>query len=427
MKVLLLSTFATVGGASRAASRLLEGLNTSGIKAQMFVQEKIGTNKAVSVTPRSRYSQVLVKLRNLIDLQPLYSLYPRRKRVPFSIHWLPGPYVSAINEMKPDIINLHWISGGFLNIGAVKALRFPMVWTLHDMWPFTGGCHYSGQCLEFIRKCGKCPVLASSHAWDLSRWNWRRKYRAWRYLNLTIVTPSKWLAEQARASSLFADRRIEVIPNGLDCRTFRPLDKENARKILGIPQDKKVVLFGCQDVRLDARKGFALLRDSIEKLKSSPVYRSIEFVVFGTSNAPEGSLLGFGPRFLGYLNDDTSLAMAYSAADLFVAPSLQDNLPNTVMESLACGTPCIAFNIGGMADMIEHKKCGYLAEAFHTGDFAKGILWALADNERWCGLSERARQKALTEFDFSIQSERYCRLFNDILNQKDRVPATDRL
>lgn len=418
MKILLINTFDTLGGASRAAYRLLDGMNTMGVKAQMLVQEKSSACRSVLMPPRTRYGKVMARLRHLIDLQILYSLYPRRKKVPFSVQWLPSRYADIINQLRPNIVNLHWISAGFLNVAALKKIRAPIVWTLHDMWPFTGGCHYSGDCTNFRQKCGNCPVLGSSRQFDLSRLTWWRKHRAWRDLDFTVVTPSKWLADQAKSSTIFKSRRIEVIANGLNSRIFRPLDKKCSRKFLGLPQDKKIVLFGCQDVDMDRRKGFGLLCGAIEKLKTDALFPSIEFVVFGASGRNKNFPLDYKVRFLGFLHDDISLCMAYSAADLFVAPSLQDNLPNTVMESMACGTPCVAFNTGGMVDMIEHRKCGYLADALEPKELAEGILWVLSDRERLHQLSKRAREKIMGEFDFQQQASKYYKLFKDITSRK---------
>jgi glycosyltransferase involved in cell wall biosynthesis len=313
------------------------------------------------------------------------------------------------------VINLHWINAGYLQVETIAKFNKPLVWTLHDMWAFTGGCHYSQDCDRYTASCGACPQLHSSKDWDLSRWVWQRKAKAWRNLNLTIVTPSSWLAKCARSSSLFQEQRVEVIPYGLDTEKYKPLNRQVARELLNLPQDKQLVLFGALSATGDQRKGFHLLQPALQDLSKSGWQDRLELVIFGSSEPANPPELGFKAHYLGTLNDDISLALVYSAADVFVAPSVQDNLANTVLEAIACGTPCVAFNIGGMPDMIEHQKNGYLAQAYKTEDLAQGIAWVLENNERHGKLGARAREKAQQEFTLEIQARRYLSLFTEIL------------
>jgi glycosyltransferase involved in cell wall biosynthesis len=318
--------------------------------------------------------------------------------------------------MRPDIINLHWVSAGFLRIESLRKLKAPLVWTLHDMWPFTGGCHLSHDCIKFTGSCGACPILKSSRDFDLSRWIWRRKARVWKNLNLTIVTPSRWLAKRARISSLFKNFRIEIIPNGLDSRVFRPIDKKIARDALGIPEGQKIVLFGSVHPESDANKGFQLLKRALQAIKEQRKVGDITCLIFGVSGPRKNLDIGLSMHYLGFLHDDITLALAYSAADAFILPSLQENLPNTVMEALSCGTPCVAFNAGGTPEMIVHKKNGYLAHPFDVEDLGRGILWVLGNEARSKALSEYARKKAQREFDLGIQAKCYRALFDEIIN-----------
>ena len=284
------------------------------------------------------------------------------------------------------------------------------------MWPFTGGCHYSGECDRYTQSCGVCPQLHSNQNWDISRWVWQRKNKAWKNLNLTIITPSRWLADCAKNSSLFEDLRIEVIPYGLDTKKYKPLDKQFARNLLGLPVDKQIVFFGAMSATSDRRKGFHLLLPALQKLSQFQVWQDrLELAVFGASQPINPPNFGFRTHYLGRLNDDISLALVYSAADVFVAPSIQDNLPNTVMEALACGTPCVAFKIGGIPDMIEHEQNGYLAQPFDVEELATGIAWVLEDSERYHKLCDRAREKVEQEFTLEIQASKYLKLYNEIL------------
>ncbi|MBA3921988.1 MAG: glycosyltransferase, partial [Nostocaceae cyanobacterium] len=289
----------------------------------------------------------------------------------------------------------------------------PIVWTMHDMWVFTGGCHYSQACDRYTSSCGICPQINSSKNNDLSRSLLKRK-AAWSRLKLTLVSPSHWLAKCAHSSSLFKDFRVDVIPNGLDIKKYKPINRHLARDLLNLPQDKQLVLFGAVKATSDRRKGFHLLQPALQSLCQSGWSEKIELIVFGLSQ-PIQTDLGFKTRYLGRLNDDISLALVYAAADLFIAPSLEDNLPNTIMEALACGTPCIAFNIGGIPDLIEHQRNGYLAEPYNIEDLAQGISWVLENTDRHQKLSQRAREKVEQEFTLEIQAKRYAALFDEIV------------
>jgi glycosyltransferase involved in cell wall biosynthesis len=380
MKILLLSTQDMLGGAARASYRLHKGLQNIGINSQMLVQEKNSDDKTV-LAPRIRMFQGIARSKLTFDALPL-KFYRQRSENIFSLQWLPDRVIPKIAAINPDIINLHWISGAFVHIETLAKVKRPLLWTLHDMWAFTGGCHYSGDCDRYTQSCGTCPQLGSKKDWDLSRWVWKRKISAWKKLNLTIVTPSSWLAKCARASSLFQDLRIEVIPNGVDIQTYRPIERRVARKLLNLPEDKQLVLFGSLRATSDNRKGFHLLQPALQELSKSGWKDRLEVVIFGASQPEDPPDFGFQAHYVGTLNDDLSLSVVYSAADVFVLPSIEENLANTVMEAIACGTPCVAFNIGGMPDMIDHQKNGYLAQAYRIEDLAQGINWVLENQER---------------------------------------------
>jgi len=414
MNVLLVSTYDIEGGAARAAYRLHQGLQGKGICSQMLVQDK-SSNDVTVFAPKTRLDQGIARARLTLDALPL-KFYRKRDSGTFSLQWLPDGIVPKITQLEPDIINLHWIGEAFLQAEAIAKFDKPLVWTLHDMWAFTGGCHYNQDCDRYTASCGACPQLGSSKDWDLSRWVWQRKAKTWKDLNLTIVCPSSWLAECARTSSLFKDVPVEVIPYGLDTGKYKPLNRKVARELLHLPQDKQLVLFGALKATSDKRKGFHLLQPALQDLSKSEWQDRLELVIFGSSAPEKPPDLGFKTHYLGTLSDDLSLAVVYSAADVFVLPSTQDNLPNTVLEAIACGTPCVAFNIGGMPDMIEHQKNGYLAQPYKIEDLAQGIAWVLENKERHRKLGDRAREKAEQEFTLEIQARRYLSLFTEILS-----------
>jgi glycosyltransferase involved in cell wall biosynthesis len=423
MKILLLSQ-SDSGGAGRAARRLHIGLQSQNIDSEMLVEVKSSdTVKITSQTQGWGKLSANLKLRERLDKIPL-AFHPQHSRTEFSPQWVPSKLPSWINSLQPDLINLHWVEHGFLQIESMPRLKQPLVWTLHDMWAFTGGCHYTGNCNHYFKQCGNCPQLRSKKSADLSNWIWKRKARAWKSLNLTIVTPSQWLASCVRNSSLFQYMRVEVIPNGLDVKTYKPLDKSFSRRALNLPQDKKLVLFGAMFGTGDRRKGFHLLKPALKMLQKAEQSNQIDLVVFGGGSQDHISELGFNVHILGRLSDESSLALAYSAADVFVAPSTEDNLPNTIMEASACGTPCVGFQIGGIPDLIDHYKTGYLCKPFDVEDLMNGINWILEDTDRRAILGEAARFKVESEFSDYKQSKNYLTLFEEILAQ---APKSKRL
>ena len=410
MKVLHLSE-SDGGGAGRATFRLNQGLQRLGVDSKILVQLKYSDDRTVfsPETTLGKFSAKL-KLPERLDALPLKS-YPQRDASDFSLEWLPSGIVSKVAKLTPDVVNLHWVCHGYVPIEAIAKFKKPLVWTLHDMWAFTGGCHYSQECDRYENSCGTCPQLGSTKSWDISRWVWQRKAKAWQNLNLTLVSPSHWLAKCARSSSLFQDLPIEVIPNGLDTQQYKPIPRQVARELLNLPQDKQLILFGAMYPNSDRRKGFYLLQKALQKLSKTEWCNQIEIVIFGASRPQESVELGLNSHYLGRLSDEISLAVVYAAADVFVAPSTQDNLPNTVMEAIACGTPSVAFNIGGMPELIEHQHNGYLAQALDSEDLAQGIIWVLENKERHQKLCDRARQKAEQEFTLEIQARRYESLY----------------
>jgi glycosyltransferase involved in cell wall biosynthesis len=416
VKVLLLNTSDLDGGAARAAYRLHQGLVKAGVNSQMLVQKKIGNHPTI-VGPISKIQKGLATIKPSLDIVP-QMLYQKRDRPRnyYSPQWLPDKIAPKIEQINPDVINIHWINGGYIQIETIGKFKKPIVWTLHDMWAFTGGCHYTQDCDRYKKSCGSCPQLSSNSNWDLSRWVWQRKKRAWKNVNLIVVTPSKWLAECAKSSSLFSNLKIEVIPNGLDINKYKPIDKKIARNILGLSLDKKIILFGAINSTSSPRKGFNLLQNALQKLSQEQEQNKFELVIFGASEPAISPNFGFKTHYLDKLYDDISLYLIYSAADVFVLPSRQDNLPNTVMEALSCGTPCVGFNIGGMPELIEHQHNGYLAEPFNVFDLAKGISWVIENIERYCQLSLYARQKVEQEFNLEIQATKYTQLFQRILS-----------
>lgn len=414
MKTVILNSFDARGGAAIATYRLHQALRGIGVDSQMLVQEKSGGDATVYV-PAGRWQQAASMARPYIDHLPL-RFYPQRERVPFSAAWLPDSVAARVAALQPELVHLFWINAGFMRLETLRALHKPIVWTLHDMWPFTGGCHYDDECGRYRQGCGACPVLHSMQPRDLSSRILARKQRAWQGLPLTVVATSRWLADAARQSTLFRDLRIEVLPNAVEHGKYQPLDKRVARQAFGLPQDKRLLLFSAFGATRDRRKGFHLLLPALQQLAAEGWGDRMELVVLGAA-APERAVdFGIKAHFISRLDDEISQVLLYSATDVLVAPSTQENLSNTVMESLACGLPNVAFDIGGMPDMISHRHSGYLARAFEPADLAAGIAWVIGDTERQAMLATNARAFAVASYNMPHVAAQYEALYRDILS-----------
>jgi len=419
MKILLVSTDDVKGGAAIATWRLHQGLLNKGINSELFVMRKSSDDKSVinSVSKTDRGEFFYRSLMPAIDRLPLKIFYKNRDRSIFwSSNWFPNSAVKELNLRRGDLVHLNWIGCGFLDISSLNKINAPLVWTLHDMWPFTGGCHYSVDCIKYMNLCGNCPLLRSNIPWDLSRWIYNRKSGAYKKIkDLTIVSPSKWLASFSKNSSLLKDFPIELIPHGINQHLYKPVGKEIARKILNVPMDMKIILFGAIRATKNKRKGYSLLLSALRELSGQ--LKDTELFVFGSCGSGEILNIDFKVNYMGFL-DDISLVMLYSAADVMVVPSLQEAWGNTVMESLSCGTPVVAFNIGGIPDMVDHQKNGYLATPFDVSDLASGIAWVLNSNEEdYRNLSINARQKVEENFTLDLQVKRYVSLYRKLLDK----------
>lgn len=396
------------GGAARGAYWLHRGLLESGVESKMIIQNNEGNDPTIAPIVKSKFQKLLALLRIAMDRLPA-EFYRNRERSIFSTG-ISGFDIRKYSEYQwADIIHLHWINNGMINVNLLKKIDNPIVWTMRDMWPMTGGCHYAMECKGYENRCGHCPRLKSHRKHDISRYVLKRKKRYYTE-NLHLVAISSWLAECAKNSYLLNGYSVDIIPNAVDTKDFFPIGKKLSREILGLPEDKKIVLAGATNIN-DKYKGFEKFKDSIKHLDKKYL-----FVFFGRANIEELDGLDIDYKILGFLGDSISLRLAYSAADVFVAPSIQEAFGKTIIEAMACDTPVVAFNATGPKDIIEHKKTGYLAKPFDSEDLARGIKWVLEDNERWDKLSQQSRQKVENEFSIKIIAEKYVELYKEILN-----------
>lgn len=408
MKVLIVNTSDIEGGAARAAYRLHKALLAEGVDSQMLVQSKSSDDFTV-LGPQNKLQKGLGKVRPTLDSLPIYR-YKNRKKTVFSPSMLPfSRMAEKINAINPDVVHLHWIAGGLLRIEDLAKIKVPIVWTLHDMWPFTGGCHYNDGCSAYKTQCNKCPVLASNIDKDLSLKIWLRKRAVFSQLpKMTIIGLSKWLAECASSSALLSSNVVVNLPNPIDTRVFSPFNNIDARDLFNLPLDKKLILFGAMGATSDPRKGFHELAQSLEHLS-----QDYELIVFGSSEPQTPQGFKQKTHYLGHLYDDVSLRALYNAADVMVVPSLQEAFGQTATESMACGTPVVAFGATGLLDIVDHKSNGYLADPFDTQDLANGIDWVI-QHKKPEQLSLAAREKVTREFDSKLVAKKYIKLYENV-------------
>lgn len=410
MKILILSTYDVNGGAAKATFRLYKALIENNVKCKMLVQQKDSNENDIYMFKKnSAIVSNLLSNDNLLD-----TFYKNRQDIIFSTGIF-GENISKNKLVKQaDIIHLNWINNDFISIKSLNKINKPIVWTLHDMWPFTGGCHYTGECDKYKSKCKNCPILNSNKNHDLSAkiFNLKEKHYS---KDIVIVTLNKWMQNCVKNSKLFKFNKVIKIPNTIDTNIFKPpYDKLKIRSTFNIKQRKFVILFGAANALYDKRKGFKFLKEAINLIVEKNVIDNLEIIVFGSNYCKTVVNPKVTYRYLGKINDENKLAQIYSMSDVFVIPSLEDNLPNTILESLSCVTPVVGFNIGGIPNLIEHKINGYLAKYKSSEDLAQGIYWIYKNNQNnWLG--KNGRDKIVKNNNNDIIAKQYIDLYKSLL------------
>ena len=412
MKILAINLSDIQGGAARAAYRIHQCLRQQGIDSSMLVNVALSGDWTVQ-GPTVKWDKFATRFRPHAGAMAWRLLRTSN----LSLHSpaiLPSYWPDRLNKSDADVVHLHWICGEMLSISDIGRLRKPLVWTLHDMWAFCGAEHYTEdfRWRDGYRKSNRPDY---EHGFDLNCWTWERKRKYWRR-PMHIVTPSNWLADCVRESALMSDWTVSVVPYFIDSNVWQPVDKMVARKILGLPQDAPLLLFGAMGGISDPRKGFDLLQNALDHLRGE--FRGMELVIFGQLTPKFPLDLGFPTHYMGHLYDDISLSLLYSAADAYVLPSRQDNLPNTGIEAHACGTPVIGFNIGGVPDIVSHLKTGYVAKAFDPVDLAEGIRWVLTDLARNLQLRKSARIRACSEWSSDVVTKGYYQAYSSAISSQ---------
>jgi len=424
-KVVHLSTSDLNGGAAIAAFRIHNAQLKSGINSKFLVQSKLSDNSSVISLVQSPLDKIKYRVRSFGD-----KLFAKTLSITdwdaFTFPYF-GLDVSGNDIVKEsDILILHQTCSGFLSLNSISKLtelKKPIIFTLHDMWPFTGGCHYNNYCENYYNQCGICPQLKSSSGNDFSFKIHKRKKSIYKKLNLNIVTSSNWLNKEAEVSSLLGENSIKTIYTPIDTDTFKPRDKLFSRRELSLQPDKTLILIGAMNLNIK-RKGIEYLISALKIInKDKPeLIKNLDTIIFGSLDESILSEIPFKVHQLGKINDENKLVDCYNAADIYVTPSLQDNLPNTVIESLSCGTPVVAFNTGGMPDMIEHLENGYLAELKSSNDLAAGMVTLLSDTKELLKMKEKCRDTALEKFNEETIANQYSAYYKELLAEQTNAP-----
>ena len=416
MKILSVCTSDVSGGAARAAYRIHQGVRSLGVDSRMFVKFKGSNDSNVHAlsefVPNNPIYNALdwcaAKVKNKIQH---YRWNQYSDRDAYFKSDLRGTRIhSALQTLDYDILHLHWINNRFVNIKELSKINKPIIWTLHDSWPFCGVCHLPMDCKQYESHCGGCTRLGSTKEQDLAYKIFEQKQEIYKQLDLHIVTPSKWLAECAKRSALFGTYPISVIPNCVDTELYRPLDKLEAVTQYGLNPNKKYLLYGAIQATTDKNKGFDLLIDALKQLQDLDA----ELIVYGTDEDLSKYNIPIPVHSLGYIHGDKQMALLYNTADVMIVPSRSENLSNTIMESMSCGTPVVAFNIGGNSDLIDHTQNGYLAKERDCKDLARGIRYCIEDNTN-SQLGNAARRSVLQRYSIGIIAQQYKTLYESLL------------
>ena len=387
MRVLIVNTSERTGGAAVAANRLMMALNNNGVKAKMLVRDKESDSLTVVGLPKSPMLNWHFLWERLVIF--FHCRFSRKHLFEIDLA-NSGSDITKLREFQEaDVIHLHWINQGMLSLSGIRKILKsgkPVVWTMHDIWPATAICHLTLNCRNFTTHCHNCRLLpGKDSSSDLSTSVWRKKEKMLEDSSIYFVTCSHWLEQEAKASALLRGQKIVSIPNPIDTHIYRSGDKQAARKNLGLPEDKRLILFVSQRVT-NKNKGMDYLIDACRQLKD------YELVILGGHAEEVVDQLPLKAHPLGYVNDERRIVEIYQAVDVFVLPSLSENLPNTIMEAMACGVPCVGFKVGGIPEEIDHKRNGYVAEYRDSDDLARGIRWILSEAD-YDQLSQEAVRK----------------------------------
>lgn len=420
MRVLIVNTSEKTGGAAVAANRLMEALKNNGVKAKMLVRDKETEQITVVGLSGSWRQQIYFLWERLVIF---FHLHFSREHL-FEIDIAnAGTDITKLREFREaDVIHLSWINQGMLSLKSIKKIinsGKPIVWTMHDAWAATGICHYTRGCHFFVSRCAECRLLPGGGGHnDLAAKVWQKKKKLFADSGIHFVACSRWLEGEAKRSSLLIGQNITSIPNPIDTHIFRPIPRKEALQRAGLPEGKRIILFVSQRVTTK-RKGMGYLVEAMEKMVAANprIKENTAIAILGGHAEDMEESLALPVYPLGYVNDERKIIAIYNSADVFVLPSMEDNLPNTIMEAMACGVPCVGFKIGGIPEMIDHQKNGYVAQPGNADDLARGIGWVLGEADREA-LSASAIRKVATAYSQQIVAMKYIEVYNHALAYK---------
>ncbi|MFA5927637.1 MAG: glycosyltransferase [Patescibacteria group bacterium] len=417
MKVIHISTLERWPPGAIALNRLHDGLISLGIHSEIYAQNKVSTDMGIMSLPltKATFAHKLKSIEENNLKRRIKKVNTDLGRIRFSTSTTPNYFYQTLNESDADVVHLHWVNNGCLSIHDIGMINKPIAWTLHGAWPFTGGCEITWDCQEYKEACENCPMIRSTDRPNLGHAIHNHKTRCWKNSDITAIAPSKWMADQAKKSSLFKNREIAIIPNGLNTATFRPIAKKDARAILGLGDNEHLILFGSENIA-HRHKGLSLLIGALENDILEGIGKKIRLMTFGADSGIK-HITHYPQSDFGIVWDEHFMPILYSAADVFVAPYLVDSFGQTLSESLSCGTPVVAFGTGGPLDIVDHQRNGYLAKPYCEEDLARGIRWVL-ESKFWPQLSTNARKKAMGCFDVKIVAEKHARLYKNMIAGK---------
>ena len=413
LKVYHLSYADNIGGAAKATFRVHKALKKYGI------QSKILVNKSITNDPDIIYTSNLIE-KNYIKLKPrlikvLSNFLITKNQSLHSPSLIPSNWHQIVNNSNVDIVNLHWVQKEMISIKNISQIRKPLVWTFHDMWPFCGAEHVSSD-NRWINgyKTNNRPPYESG--FDLNKFIWNKKLKFWNK-SFSIITPSKWMAECVHKSFLFKNSKVKVIPHCIDLDFWSPINKKEAKQLLGIQKDIPLLLAGTLNSNDEPNKGFDLLKHSLSIFKKYNL--KVNIAVFGQREKHSQNNLSKEVLYLGTINEDTKMRIIYSAADLVMVPSRIESFSNIAMEAQCCGTPVVSFSTSGLKDVVEHKKTGYLAKPFEAYDFAKGLYWCLNQSSKNNNLGKQARLRSKNLWNEKKISNSYKEYYEEIISDKN--------
>ena len=412
MKVLHVNCSDKYGGAARAAYRLHHAMVENGIDSEMLVLKN--ETKEWRINSFGNFNWIYRTGLAFIEKKICNYFGGVETTYPWSVGLIDNSkFIDYINNSMVDVVNLHWVNGGCLSVNNISQIKKPIVWTLHDSWAFTGGCHIPYDCEKYKIDCSGCKHFRTVFGYDYVNAIFRKKEKSYP-ASMVIVCPSRWLLECSHASNLFRHRTLYNIANTINTNMYKPIEKKTARRILNLDENKKYILFGAMDSTSDPNKGFSVVYNALNKLWQSQKNVNTELLIFGGATPKESIDFGFKCKYFGRLYDDVSLNLLYSSADVMLVPSYSENFPNTILESMSSGTPCVAFDIGGIPDQIDHGVNGYLAQPFDISDFINGIKCVLMDSNGAQKYSNSARRKVVQNFSNTKIAGQYLRVYSTL-------------